>query len=160
MPGATGSGGARAGSGRPRGSVARNTVLSRRLAAGIVESGESPLDLLMQDMRWWASQRDRLFAKIAAAAVPKGFCVETDSVLEIQDDMMKLYMRARKETREAALHAAPFVHPRLAPTKPEEGATVGINELASLTDPELEQLLAIGRKIESTYSSKAQGGKP
>jgi hypothetical protein len=147
--------------GAPLGSKhSQSTRLTRRKQAEIIASGDSPLDVLMEDMRWWKRQRDRLHGKIVAA-VP-GFNVERDSFFEIRPaendettrHYLDQYMTARKETRAAALDAAPFVHARMASLKPDQGGDASLQDLAKLTDAELDQLEGISRKIAGAYGNE------
>lgn len=121
------------------------SILTRRKAAELMAQGESPLDGLVDDMRWWKREVDLLETMMRQSMVAQGL----KSILQLERDGAVLnFFEARKELREARLAAATYVHPRLTPLKPEEvGQAVGARELANLTDQELEQLVTMGRKI-------------
>jgi hypothetical protein len=159
MAGAPGrSGGARQNAGRPKGPgapLAQGTILSRRKVAKILGENESPLDFLMDDLRWWKRQIKRLESRIHAEIGPEV------SVLEVECNLLVAhYLDARKEGRAAALAAAPWVHPRISPRTVDGSGAVTAQDLAKLTDAELDQLEAITRKIAGAYGSSDAGEPP
>src|ERR1700731_4361912 len=102
-------GGPRPGSGRPKGRrTSRSNILTRRKAAAIIESGLSPLDVMMTNLRWWYREVE-LLEKGIRAQIPDG-----ESILRVEKTtVMESYFSARESLQEAAVDTAPYVHSRM-----------------------------------------------
>lgn len=137
--------------GRPPGShTNRATLLTRKQAAAIIESGLSPLDVMMSTLRFW-DREVRVLEEGIRANLPKG-----ESLLRIErTDVVDRYFKGRDSLLGAAVVAAPYVHPRISPIIPGEGNVGGIQDLSELTDAELDALERISRKIARSYGNPA-----
>jgi hypothetical protein len=96
--------------GRPRGAA---NVLTRKKANEICESGEAPLDVMLDNLRFWHRTAlgigERLQALIASA--------DEGSEQIDKREAMKLtasFLAARENSQKCAVEAAPYVHPKLA----------------------------------------------
>ena len=134
-------------------------MLARRKAAGIIDSDDSPLDALMDDLRWWKRQRDNLGKQLMRGLGPEDsiFNLKPDPEKPDQARMFERYFEARGEVRAAALAVVAYVHPRLSPMAPEAGG--GLKDLSKLTDEELDALERIARKIAGSYGGSEDGGE-
>jgi hypothetical protein len=139
-------GGKREGSGRKAGSTtSRATILTRRKAATIIESDLSPLDVMMSNLQFWNKEIAKL-ENVIRKDVPKG-----QSILQVErTPIVESYFNAREHLQEAAVKAAPYVHPRIAPV---ESNGDGQRDLSRLTDDELYTLERITRKITVSYEN-------
>jgi hypothetical protein len=95
-------GGKRPRSGRPKGSP--NRASGERQAA-VAATGCTPLDVMLDNMRWADQEADRLLAKGLSPGAPTG-----SEALETIRAVLQLKERACEWARDAA----PYVHPRLA----------------------------------------------
>lgn len=143
-------GGVREGAGRPKGmKTSRAKILAGRKAAAIVESGRSPLDVLMNEMRFW----EREVGIIERDLRDGEHGIGSDDAVSLAERNTSVYFEARKSLVKAALDAAPFVHPRMSPTTPDASGATSLKDLSNLTDAELDALERISRKVSGAYGS-------
>jgi hypothetical protein len=93
----------RPGSGRPKGSVNKASVERQAIVAA---SGRTPLDVMLDNMRWADQEAAKILAKLLSPDAP----TDTTELLET----IKTLLRLRERAAEWAKDAAPYVHPRLA----------------------------------------------
>jgi hypothetical protein len=126
-------------------------ILTRRKAAELMAKGESPLDGLMDEVRWWKREITQLEATMRAEMAKKGVA----SILALDREGVVLnFFESKKEYRACCMAAATWVHPRLTPEKPGPGTGgVSAHDLSQLTDTELDQLVRVGRKIANAHGS-------
>lgn len=98
-------GGFRPGSGRKRGSLTKKTI---KIAAEAAERGITPLEVMLENMRWWHQEAGFLIKTAEETARQGG--VEPAVIL----DLLRKIGDARHHAGEAARDAAPYMHPRLA----------------------------------------------
>ena len=91
-------GGARPGAGRKNGSPNKATQERQRT---IAESGATPLDVMIENMRFAHERGEEVLAKI----------LETEDGANV--DSLKELLRFRELAQGCAKDAAPYVHPRL-----------------------------------------------
>lgn len=113
-----GRGGARKGAGRKPGSANTKT---REIADRAAEEGITPLEVMLDNMRFAYSEAGGLLAKLLTAGADP-----TEAF-----DQFKELLKYRGMAQEAAKDAAPYMHPRLASV--EMNAKVTTHE-ASLDD--------------------------
>src|SRR5271165_2752159 len=82
-----------------------NRASSERQAI-VAESGVTPLDVILENMRWADQEAAKIMAKLLSPDAP------TDSIEVLQT--VKTLLRLRELACEWAHMAAPYVHPRLA----------------------------------------------
>jgi hypothetical protein len=99
-------GGKRPGAGRPK---SRATVITRRRANEIVDSGESPLDVMWDNMKFWRHQVSELSNRLDALIVN----VENEDDRHEAITLLRQLLAARLRAQECAVDMAPYVHPRL-----------------------------------------------
>lgn len=143
-------GGKREGAGRPKGvKNSRAKILADRKAAAIVESGRSPLDVLMNEMRFWEKEVGIIENNLRTGEEAIG----ADDAISLAVRNTSVYFAARKSLMAAALDAAPYVHPRMSPTTVPDASSASLKDLSNLTDAELDALERISRKVSRAYGS-------
>ncbi len=115
-----GHGGKRVGAGRKSGSL---TVRNREVAERALADGITPLEVMLDNMRFYHEASLRLVAKLLDQGVPpvEG---EPDPNAHPQQsiiDQLREVLGFRKMAGEAAKDAAPYVHPRLSSVLDEDG---------------------------------------
>ena len=109
-------------------------------------NGESPLDGLVDEMRWW--KREVLLLEGMMREKMKQERLQ--SILQLERvGVVVNFFEAKKELRDSYLAAAPWVHPRLQAKKTTEGEDVSARDLAAISDDDLNRLIEIGRKMTS-----------
>lgn len=98
-------GGSRPGAGRKRGSLTKKTVAIANEAAA---RGITPLEVMIENMRWWHQEAGFLIKTAEETARQGG--AEPAAVL----DLLRKIGSARQHAGDAARDAAPYMHPRLA----------------------------------------------
>lgn len=96
-----GRGGARKGAGRKPGSATKKT---REIADKAAAEGITPLEVMLDNMRFAHSESSSLLAKL----------LENPQVVPDDFNSLKELLRFRGMAQEAAKDAAPYIHPRLA----------------------------------------------
>lgn len=117
-------GGKRVGAGRKAGSV---TKKNREIAAQALKSGVTPLDVMLDNMRFYHHGADAALAKLLGGVSPaaiaeqagQGKVAGDDSPVTVID-AMKLILNFRGLAGEAAKDAAPFLHARIAPVNTDD----------------------------------------
>lgn len=94
------------GAGRKPGSVSRRTRAIRELSNQAIAAGVHPLEVMLNNMRFYHNEAQNLLAQILAA-IKKGSLGVAH--LEL---LGKLY-NTRNEAQKCAVDAAPYVHARL-----------------------------------------------
>lgn len=89
--------------GREKGALNKKTLLIREIADRAVAKGITPLEVMLDNMRFYYSEADKLCAKILAM---KDSTEET--VLALKE-----LCSFRKSAQECAVDAANYVHPKL-----------------------------------------------
>lgn len=95
-----GGGGAKPGAGRPRGAVNKK---STELQLHALENGISPMEVLLEDMRYFYNLANEYLAPIRG----KEFAEENN-------DISKRVFGLKEIARNCAKDVAPYVHPKLA----------------------------------------------
>ena len=112
-------GGKRDGAGRPAGSA---QIKTREIADRAAEQGLLPLEVMLDNMRFYHSEAYRLVAKLIAGVMPEhlaqGDEAEPDAPKEDQPhanviEAIGQVLRLRKLAGEEAARAAPYMHPRM-----------------------------------------------
>jgi hypothetical protein len=135
--------------------VSRAKRLSERKAVDIIESGRSPLDVLMNEMRFW----EREVSIIEAALRTGDEAIGDDEAISLAERNTSAYFEARKSLVTAALDAIPYIHPRMSPVAPDTTGG-GLKDLSKLTDAELDALERISRKVSDAYGSSSGAPTP
>ena len=144
-------GGKRVGAGGRPGHRSRATILNKRKTAAIIESGLSPLDVMMSNLRFWNKEVGTLEKCIrTASGKPDG-----SILLMERTPLIESYFDARGSLQVAAEKAAQYVHPRISPVS--DTTAGGIKDLSKLSNAELDALERISRKIAGSYGDP--GGK-
>lgn len=114
-----GRGGERAGAGRPKGAPSKRTQEAIDKAIG---DGLTPLQVLMDGMRWYQELAEREHAKI------KG-----KEFLEENEELFKVIKDLKNNARDYATAAAPYSHAKLSSIEAKVAVT---NQEAALTELE------------------------
>jgi hypothetical protein len=93
-------GGYMPGGGRPKGSLGKKT---QELIAKVSAEGISPLEVMLKDMRFYYNMGEEQMQ--VAFAMPSS---------EARVELFKGAEGLKAKARECAIHAAPYVHPKLA----------------------------------------------
>jgi hypothetical protein len=96
-------GGPGRGGGRKKGSLSKRTVALRAIADKALASGITPLEVMLDNMRFYYSEADDLLAKIVTNEKP------TIQLLEALNTLRSF----RAEAEKCAVDAAPYMHPKL-----------------------------------------------
>jgi hypothetical protein len=99
----------RPGGGRRKGSLNRRTKALRAIAAEALESGVTPLEVMLENMRFFHAEAEELLARVTSG-------LEDD---ERSGDLLQLLAKLRHfrlEAQRCAVDAAPYLHPRLRPS--------------------------------------------
>ncbi len=105
-------GGARTGAGRPGGAVSKK---SREVAERAIRNGITPLEVMLDNMRFYHSEAGKLTEKLIAEGAPQ---LEVAKGGETQGphanviEAIKTVLGFRKMAGEEAARAAPYIHPR------------------------------------------------
>jgi hypothetical protein len=103
--------------GRPKGRTeSRRSVLSRRIVLAALESGNSPLHVLLANQLWFQTRANELEQELRAAPEPV-----TRLEMARRRYKTKLVMALRKLACDVAAAAAPYCHPRLHAISAEGG---------------------------------------
>lgn len=126
-----GRGGARKGAGRKPGAATKKT---REIANKAAEAGVTPLEVMLENMRFAHGEAEQILLQIldAGAEVPSGF------------DQFKELLRFRGMAQEAAKDAAPYIHAKL--------SSIEMN--AKVTTKSLDEELA---ELNETHPDTASG---
>lgn len=131
----------RPGPGRPRGLPNRASIARQEQ---IARSGATPLDAMIQKMRWHMNKAARELKRIEEAAQAQ------------QPYDTKVLEAALDKANEAAKDAAPFVHPKLASITMDAHHS-GSVDLSLLSDEELNVFYRIRAKLASADALAASG---
>lgn len=147
-------GGARPGTGpKPGSHTNRATILTRRKAAKIIESGLSPLDVMMANMRFWHREvgllEDSLREHMAKESKERGEPPDPSLLRLTRTPVVDRFFEAKDRLQDVARETAPYIHPRVSPVA--DGVAGGVRDLTKLTDEELDALERISRKIAGSY---------
>src|SRR5437016_3860909 len=99
-------GGAQKGAGHPKGKLGKRTLALRAIADEALAEGVTPIEVMLENMRFYHSESDKLLATIIAG-VENG-----KSPASLVEALSKL-MWFRAEAQKCAVDAAPYLHPRL-----------------------------------------------
>lgn len=109
-------GGYREGSGRKAGGV---NTRHAEIAAKAAAEGTTPLEVMLDNMRFYHQQADAALAKLLTGAAPAEIAadvgqgkIEGDESPVTVIDALKIILGLRKAAGEAAKDAAPYMHPR------------------------------------------------
>lgn len=108
-------GGKRANSGRKTGTANART---RAIADKVVAEGVTPLEVMLDNMRFYHRGADELIAKLLAHGIEPSAQDPEDAEAGPHADLIdgiKQVLLLRQAAGEAAKDAAPFIHARLAP---------------------------------------------
>jgi hypothetical protein len=97
-------GGRRAGAGRPKNSVSKRTAAIRDISKEAIEKGITPLEVMLNNMRFYVDEADKLLAKILLGKK------STPELVKALKDLISF----RSQAQSCAVDAAPYVHSRLA----------------------------------------------
>jgi hypothetical protein len=90
--------------GRGKGAVNKRTAAIRAVADKAIEEGVTPLEVMLNNMRFYVAEADKMLAKIIAGKEPTIELVEA----------LKGLTSFRNRAEECAVDAAPYVHAKLA----------------------------------------------
>jgi hypothetical protein len=137
-------GGKRAGSGRPQGALTKRT---REIAERALVSGKTPLDIMLENMRYFHQLALDAEATLAGLTYEE-FVGKHGSDLNPADQFKALLAEVKKTAglrqfaQECAADAAPFMHPRLAAI--QHSGELNIKRPAEMSDDELANIAARG----------------
>lgn len=120
---ANGQGGARKNAGRPKGAIAQK---NQEVIERAKEGGLMPLDVLLNDMRFFYSQGEQI---LTAWRNAPPLSSETESIAK---EEIKSALEHKKIARDCAAMAAPYLHPKLMSTDANVRVTNVEAELAEL----------------------------
>lgn len=130
-------GGAQVGAGRPKGTVAARTRLMRKIAEDQIKAGETPLDIMLENMRFYHKQAEVIYNEVDwLLAKAKTDNVDFEQVKELTERIEKMG-RYRDKAQGCAVDAAPFIHPKLAAIQVSGQVDSNVKMLATtMTDQE------------------------
>lgn len=109
------------GQGRKKGSVSEKTKMLREISKKAIQQGITPLEVMLDNMRFYHSQAGDLLSKILEGINKKKPPAE---LVEMLNNLGSF----RKMAGEAAVDAAPYCHPRLANIQVEGGIDFKLKE--------------------------------
>lgn len=98
--------GAKPGAGRPPGSLSARTKFIRAVSDNAIRAGVTPLEVMLDNMRWYYQKAGDLLQEILDARKKKQ--LSEDHIIALA----KVY-QYREHSQKCAADAAPFVHARL-----------------------------------------------
>lgn len=112
--------------GRPVGSVGQKTKLLREISTKALEAGVSPLEVMLENMRFFHQKADVLQVAILDRVSAKGVLKGEDAMKMLIE--FKELGEFRMKAQSCAVDAAPYVHPRLSATSADVQVTHKIEE--------------------------------
>lgn len=100
--------------GRPDGSVGAKTKMLREIAAKALASGVTPIEVMLENMRFFHQKADVLQTAVVAKLGKKS--LKSDEAMELLEEFKELGAN-RMKAQSCAVDAAPFVHARLSATQ-------------------------------------------
>ena len=97
-------GGAGRGQGRKKGVPSQKTLMLKALADKALETGLTPLDIMLDNMRFYHHKAEKLLARVESMVN----CSDKDAVFALAK-----FGEARMKAQQCAQEAANYVHPRL-----------------------------------------------
>lgn len=101
-------------SGRPVGSLGEKTKKLREIAAQALEAGVTPLEVMLENMRFYHQKADVLQTAVLAKVAKVS--LKSKEALELLEEFKELGEN-RMKAQSCAVDAAPYVHPRLSATQ-------------------------------------------
>ncbi len=138
-------GGSRRGAGRRPGAIAKR---SRAVAERATAEGVTPLEVMLDNMRFYHSEAIEALNKLLAAGAPVPAEGEGDEPHAEIVEQLRTILVLRKMAGEEAARAAPYVHPR-----------VGYDSGAATGDPEFVPLAERLAYYQREDDIKAAGDK-
>ena len=125
-------GGKREGAGRKAGGKNKRTLAAEALRTKLLEEGDSPLEVMIGNMRVAQRQANKVVAEIDKATLPAGASTEQiEAMAQLTKETRLLMMAAH----ECAKDAAPYLHPKLANIEVEGSMTLTWEDaLAAIDD--------------------------
>jgi hypothetical protein len=118
-------GGKREGSGRKAGGKNKRTLAAEALRTKLLEEGESPLEVMIGNMRVARKKAGKLIADLDKVAIQPGASAEQlEAVAQLTKECRALMMAAH----ECAKDAAPYLHPKLANIEVEGSMTLTLED--------------------------------
>lgn len=94
-----------AGRGRPKGSLSKKTLALKQLAADAFNGGVMPLEVMLDNMRYYHGQAQETLIRIVAG-------IGKDDATELLEEF-KLNLSYRMKAQECAVDVAPYLHSKL-----------------------------------------------
>lgn len=98
-------GGKKPGAGRPKNSIGKRTKMLRAIADKALESGCTPLEVMLDNMRFYRERSEALLTRIED-------CIAVEDGLEAAIALAK-FGEARLHSQDCAEASAPYVHAKL-----------------------------------------------
>lgn len=118
-------GGKREGAGRKPGSKSKRTLAAEALRTKLLEEGDSPLEVMVSNMRTAQSKADELLAELGKVALAQA----SPEILEAAALLTKETRAMMMAAHECAKDAAPYLHPKLANIEVEGNLTMTWEEV-------------------------------
>lgn len=161
-------GGYRPGAGRPPGASAAK---SRAIAERAIAEGITPLEVMLDNMRFYHSEAIRLVARLIAGGMPEHLAEADEAKPDAPKDdqphanvieAIGEVLRLRKLAGEEAARAAPYVHPRMGYASDERSTDDEIIPLAERLAyyQRRDDLKAAGDKVVELKPQGGQGACP
>lgn len=101
--------------GRPVGSLGQRTKALRAVADQALVSGQSPLEVMLDNMRFWHNKVEVLQTALIQKVTSKGPIKDKDAMQMFED--FKALGNFRDKSQGCAVDAAPYVHVKLSATQ-------------------------------------------
>lgn len=119
-------GGPQEGAGRPKGSVGQRTKAIRAIADKAIQEGVHPLEVMLDNMRFYHQKADVLQVAILDKVTAKGVLKGEDAMKMLEE--FKELGEFRMKAQSCAVDAAPYVHPKLSATSADVTVTHKVEE--------------------------------
>jgi hypothetical protein len=93
--------------GRKKGSLNRRTKALRAIAAEALESGVTPLEVMLENVRFFHAEAEALLARITSGLDERS--ESSEEFLQLLSKMVSF----RSEAQRCVVDCAPYLHPRL-----------------------------------------------
>lgn len=123
--------------------------LTRKVADDLADSGDTPLDVMLENMWFWRNQAENLHAILMeriGELHPVDGVVTADDRAKIQEKWQKTleqvqeigqhFLEARKNSQQCAVDAAPYVNAKIAATKLKGATDAAAKLIEKQTSPQ------------------------
>jgi len=104
-----GRGGPGRGGGRKKGGQNKRTIALREVADKALQTGQSPLDVMMDNLLFWHRAAKSLGEQLEQLMLEGISEEDREKVMKL----LKNFLAARENSQRCAVEAAPYVHPKL-----------------------------------------------